>query len=223
MSLQLSGNIQDTHLKSMLDIVLESSQKQLTQLRTQLEDEPEVLVKKEREFIIRECSKLECIASLQIKLDEYRLANSKLKPKEKAKEVGLSSNSQKLGNHLRAIGQYRPNLNWQAHHIICSTHSSHAVARFKLFAYLGINDPFNGCWLPRKRKYATGTCTPNAAWHSYVHTNKYADWIKKEVRPASSKQDLINRLPLIHLKLHNAKDLPDIFTDKGKQDLRTPN
>lgn len=222
MALQPSDMIRDTHLKSMLDVVLESSQKRLSELRTQLKDDPTKLAAKERDFMFRECAKLECMGNLQAKLDDYREKNSRLNAGQKAKEIGASGNSEKLGNHLRAIGQYRPNSHWQAHHIVCSRHASHAVARFKLFAYMGINDPHNGCWLPSKRKHATRTPIPDAVGHAYLHTNKYADWVRREVRPASSKQDLVNRLRGIRLKLHNARNLPDILTDKGKQDLRTP-
>ena len=40
MALQPSDAITDVHLKSMLDVVLESSQRQLTQLRATLKDNP---------------------------------------------------------------------------------------------------------------------------------------------------------------------------------------
>ena len=40
MALQPSDMIRDTHLKSMLDVVLESSQKRLSELRTRLKDDP---------------------------------------------------------------------------------------------------------------------------------------------------------------------------------------
>ena len=72
MALQSSDAITDVHLKSMLDVVLESSQRQLTQLRATLKDNPLELVKKEREFMFCECAKLENIGNLQVKLDDYR-------------------------------------------------------------------------------------------------------------------------------------------------------
>ena len=76
MALQPSDMIRDTHLKSMLDVVLESSQKRLSELRTQLKEDPQKLATKEREFMFRECAKLECLGNLQVKLDEYREKNS---------------------------------------------------------------------------------------------------------------------------------------------------
>ena len=62
---------------------------------------------------------------------------------------------------------------------------------------------------------------PNAVGHAFLHTNSYAGWVRDEVRPANSEQDLINRLRRIRLKLHDARQLPDLLTDNGKQDLKT--
>ena len=224
MALQPSDTIRDTHLKSLLDVVLESSQKRLNELRTQLKDDPKKLAQKEREFMFKECAKLENIGDLQAQLDDYRAKHSSSSPKDKNKETKASNNSEKLGNHLRAIGQYKPNSHWHAHHIICSKHGTHAAARFKLFAYMGINDPFNGCWLPTNHKYATNTPIPSAVGHRYIHTNKYANFVRQEVRPATSKDDLIRRLRDIRRKLHNATKEPSIvalLTENGQEDLRT--
>jgi hypothetical protein len=160
----------------MLDATLENSKKQLIQLRKKLEDDPKKLAKKEREFIIKGCSKLEIIGKLQVNLDEYREEQGALTQVQRLKSAASSASSEQLGNHLRASGYFRWGRHWQAHHIVCSIHPSHATARFRLFAYLSINDPYNGCWLPRKHKYATGTVHRHAVGHAFIHTQKYADW-----------------------------------------------
>ncbi|MES2674435.1 MAG: AHH domain-containing protein [Pseudomonadota bacterium] len=221
MALQPSDHVQDTHLKSLLDVVFENSQKQLVQLRNDLAKEPKKLTQKEREFMFRECSKLESIGNLQAKLDEYRALNSSSNVIQKAKESAAANGSDKLGNHLRATGQLKLGPKWQAHHIVCGRHGSHAAARFKLFAYIGINDPHNGCWLPLQHKYATGTVQPHAVGHTYLHTDKYAAWVEREIVPAAGKDSLIMRLRSIRMKLIDARNLPDVLTEKGKQDLRT--
>ncbi|WP_245929350.1 AHH domain-containing protein [Agarilytica rhodophyticola] len=219
--LEPSDHIKNTHLKSLLDVVFEQSQKELKHMRSQLDSDSQELAKKEREFMFKECAKLENIGKLQSKLDAYREANSSMTPAQRAKECLATDNSEKLGNHLRAIGQFRCGFRWQAHHIVCSRHGSHAAARFILLAYMLINDPFNGCWLPQKHKYAQGTPYPNAVGHVYLHTNDYAQWVTREIRPANNLSDLIRRLQGIRLKLIDARNLPDILTAKGKQDLRT--
>ncbi len=221
MNIKPSDTVQETHLKSALDVALENAQKALTSMRDKLKDEPQNLAKRERAFMIRECSKLENMSNLQMKLDQYREQHSRMKLAERVKEAQNAGNSEKLGLHLRAAGAFRLNKHWHAHHIVCSRHPSHAAARFKLFAYLRINDPYNGCWLPTKHKYATGTIMPNAVGHSYLHTDKYADWVRRDIVSASGKSDLISKLQGIRLKLQDARNLPDILTDKGQTDLRT--
>ena len=53
--------------------------------------------------MFRECAKLENIGNLQVKLDDYRKANSKLNAGQKSKEIGSSINSGKLGNYLEIL------------------------------------------------------------------------------------------------------------------------
>ncbi len=213
--------IQDTHLKSILDITLENSMKQLDQLRERLAKDPSQLAKKEREFMIKECAKLQSIGKLQVNLDKYRESQKKLNPGQREKDGRKSASSEKLGDYLRAIGKFKLGANWQAHHIVCSKHPSHGASRLILYAYLGINDPWNGCWLPTKHKYATGTVLPNAVGHAYLHTTKYAEWVYDEMRPVFDKDSLIRQLGEIRLRLIDARNLPDILTEDGKKDLRT--
>lgn len=203
---------------SMLDATLENSKKQLIQLRKTLAENPKELAKKERLFMIKECAKLETIGNLQVRLDAYREAQCGMNPGQRNKSA---ASSEQLGNHLRANGQFKFGRKWRAHHIVCSRHSSHVRARFLLFAYLGINDPHNGCWLPEKHKYATGTVHRHAVGHVYLHTSEYAEWIEGELRNAYTEAGLISKLMGIRLKLLDARKLPDVLTDKGKQDLHT--
>lgn len=219
MIVQASDSIKDTHLKSMLDVVLEQSKKRLELLRAELNKTPQSKSQRERDFMIRECAKLKNIGLLQNRLDEYREKHSKSLVSQKVKEAKATNGADILGSHLRAVGNFKYGQNWHAHHIVCSKHSTHASARFALFAYMGINDPFNGCWLPTKRKYATGTPLPNAVGHSYLHTNKYAEWVTETVTNAVDKQDIIRRLGDIRRRLQDTNNLPDILAENGKADL----
>lgn len=214
-----SDLVKDTHLKSLLDVVYDNSVKRLNSLREELKENPQNRSKREREFLTKECAKLQTLGSLQTKLDEYRAKHSQTTPGQKNDEAAFKNGSDVLGNHLRAIGQFKYGKNWHAHHIICSRHPSHAMARFTLFAYMGINDPHNGCWLPTKRKYAAGTPLPNAVGHVYVHTEEYARWVARKVVGVSSTREMITRLADIRRGLHDTKNMPDILTKKGKDDL----
>lgn len=222
MALEPSAQVRDTHLKSLLDVVLESSQKRLIALRAKLKDDPAKLAESERRFMLTECAKLENLSDLQIRLDAYREKHLTSSPIDKAKEAKQSGNSQTLGHHLRAVGQFKPNDRWHAHHIVCSRHSSHAAARLMLFAYLGINDPFNGCWLPKKHADANGTVMADAVGHTYLHTNDYAKWVGRSLRPARNKTGMINRLMNLRMKLQSGKRQKDVIallSEKGKADL----
>lgn len=222
MVLEPSAQARDTHLKSLLDVVLESSQKRLIALRAKLKDDPAKLAESERHFMLTECAKLENLGDLQIRLDAYREKHLKSSTMDKAKEVKQSGNSGTLGDHLRAAGQFKPNHRWHAHHIVCSRHSSHAPARLMLFAYLGVNDPFNGCWLPKKHADAKGSIMADAVGHSYIHTNDYAKWVGRSLRPARNKAGMINRLRNLRMKLQSGKrqkDVVALLTEKGKADF----
>ncbi|WP_339074472.1 AHH domain-containing protein [Teredinibacter turnerae] len=162
------------------------------------------------------------MSGLQLKLNEYRELNCGNKPIYKAKDAHKAGNSTILGNHLRADGQARHGANWEAHHIVCSRHASHGSARLKMFAYVGINDPLNGCWLPKKNEDAKGTVLPNAVGHGYLQTNKYAAWVGRTLRMANGERDILNALQSIRRKVQNAKNEPDVvalLTEKGKIDL----
>lgn len=210
--------------QTFLDAVLEQSKQQLIKMRTRLKDQPSQLAGAERDFLFSECARLDALSAMQLKLNEYRHYHSSKysTPIDKAKEARKAGNSAILGNHLRAAGQARHGANWEAHHIVCSRHPSHASARLKLFAYMGINDPINGCWLPKKHADAKSTIYPNAVGHAYIHTNKYAAWVGRRLRGANGKIGILNELRRIKEKMQNAKQESDVralLTDKGKDDL----
>ncbi|WP_018415680.1 AHH domain-containing protein [Teredinibacter turnerae] len=169
-----------------------------------------------------ECAKLDALSGLQLKLNEYRELNCGNRPIYKAKDAHKAGNSSILGNHLRTAGQARHGAHWGAHHIVCSRHASHGAARLKMFAYVGINDPLIGCWLPKKHEDAKGTVLPNAVGHGYLHTNKYAAWVGRTLPMANGEHDILNALQSIRRKVQNAKNEPDVvalLTEKGKIDL----
>lgn len=89
-------------------------------MRGRLDSDPKELAVKEWQFMLKECAKLESIGNLQAGLDEYRKNNNALTAGQKAKDSLASNSSEKLGNHLRAIGQFKLNNNWHAHHVVCS-------------------------------------------------------------------------------------------------------
>jgi len=88
--------------------------------------------------------------------------------------------SKQLGEFLRCIGFPRPGLRWEAHHIVSGYHKEARPARAILAdedIKMRIDDPENGCWMPKTKKDARPTIYPNAVPHCRIHRVRYYDWI----------------------------------------------
>lgn len=86
--------------------------------------------------------------------------------------------SQRLGKFLRADGHPRPAARWDAHHIISGSHQGAASAREILADIeMRIDDPDNGCWMPKTKADARPTIYPNAIGHNRIHRDLYYQWI----------------------------------------------
>lgn len=216
------NDVYSIHVKTHLDLVEKQCHAELGRLRKRLEGNPEKLKQVEREFLIREINKLSTLGKLQAKLNRYRERVSKQNIGTRMLETNRSNNSTKLGSHLRAVGHFRFNSKWVAHHLICSKHPTHSSNRLLLLAYFGINDPHNGSWLPSKHADAKHSNFPHAVGHDYIHTDSYAEWIDNQLANVNSETSLIDALRGIRLQLLNAKLYPSLIntlTVDGKKDL----
>lgn len=88
--------------------------------------------------------------------------------------------SRTLGKFLRADGQPRPGAKWEAHHIVSGSHAEAAESRAVLASQenpIRIDDPDNGCWMPKTKADARPTIYPNAIGHNRIHRQLYYQWI----------------------------------------------
>lgn len=86
--------------------------------------------------------------------------------------------SRTLGKFLRADGHPRPAARWEAHHLISGDHPDAAQSRTILAEILiRIDDPDNGCWMPKTKADARPTIYPNAIGHNRIHRERYYHWI----------------------------------------------
>lgn len=222
---EISEHVRETHLSaSLLSEVIRQSEKRYQLLQKTIEEtetKNRKLSPKELEFRFTECARLENIATLQQKMNEYRASSLRKSFDELDAETLKSNNSQILGRFLTAAGQFRPHFRWQAHHLICSRHASHSGSRLILFTLgFGINDPYNGCWLPVVHKDARGTIYPNAVGHRFIHTKKYAMFVNFRIMTAVDHLEIEARLSSIRVLLQDATNLDkSILTRKGKADL----
>lgn len=92
--------------------------------------------------------------------------------------------SKRLGNFLRADGHPRPAAKWEAHHIISGSSPLAMSARAILAdedIQIRIDDPDNGCWMPKTKADARPTIYPNAIGHNRIHRKLYYLWIQNSI------------------------------------------
>jgi hypothetical protein len=147
-------------------------------------------------------------ARLQAKLESFRREGADMTGFFLATEVHSSS---LLGEFLRCVGFPRPGLRWEAHHIVSGEHKEARATRALLAdedVKMRIDDPENGCWMPKNKKDARPTMYPNAVPHSRIHREKYYDWIFNMLmnveswNPAKSVLNMV-RTQLLHGNIKN--------------------
>lgn len=85
-----------------------------------------------------------------------------------------------LGEFMRAAQMARPGANWEAHHIVSGKHPEAEGSRGVLAddtIKIRIDDPDNGCWMPKTKADARSTRYPNAIGHNRIHRERYYEWI----------------------------------------------
>lgn len=132
------------------------------------------------EHLQRERDRLTLLASLQAQVESYREKNLKAPPTQLLEEEHHPT--EKLAEHLRAVGEPKPSDRHDAHHIIPGKgrwrQKPLITARLNLHLHgVGINDPFNGVWLPRNKADRGHWATPKAPAHKEIHRFNYETWI----------------------------------------------
>ena len=166
---------------------------------------------------ISDFMKLRTIGGLYDRLDGYRVEAERMSPSELENEKHRSS---RLGLYMTRAGEPHPSRHCDAHAIISGGHGD-AVLMRGLLAYfkLRIDDPFNGCWLPRDwedRKHM-----PNhlryAVPHRRIHHRQYYFWMSKYIHVSRIKtQDqLINALRMIRVALQRGAVPPEVMPKTG--------
>lgn len=122
------------------------------------------------------------MAKLQARLKRYRTAVNGNNGKSGAFLLTERHNSSRLGLFLRADGHPKPGVGWEAHHLISGAHEEAAGARVHLAnknVKIRIDDPGNGSWLPKERKFAWNSIYPNAIPHENIHRYRYYQWVEQ--------------------------------------------
>lgn len=118
----------------------------------------------------------------------------------------------RLARHLEQTGQPRP-ANCNPHAIISGGHTKAASSRAILARLkLGIDDPYNGCWLPKDLSVMPHPAMPNAVPHANLHCGEYYDWVDTRINPIRIKNRniLVHELKLIGRQLQQGRVTPKL-------------
>ncbi|MCL6269346.1 AHH domain-containing protein [Sansalvadorimonas sp. 2012CJ34-2] len=129
--------------------------------------------------------------------------------------------SQRLGENMRAVGRPKPTERYDAHAIVSGSHDRAALSRVKMARLrVGLDDPDNGAWLPRRGHDAKGSrcwATPGAIPHSRIHRKSYYNWITRQVSPVTNRDVLKQRLRTTGARLESG-DIPANIKEELRYD-----
>jgi hypothetical protein len=118
---------------------------------------------------------------LKGQLSQFRREGAEMSPLRLANE---KHSSKLLGEFLRSVGLERPGARWEAHHIISGDHPESQFTRALIadeIIKIRIDDPDNGCWMPKTKADARPTIYPNAIGHNRIHRDLYYQWISNAI------------------------------------------
>lgn len=151
-------------------------------------------------------------------LDRYRMRARGMSEEALS---GESHRSQRLAKHLGQAGDPRPSGRCDAHAIISGGHRGSIVLRGVLaLMKVRIDDPHNGCWLPRDwvdRPHLPGYLR-NAVPHRRIHHRRYYEWLGARIRPVivRSPQQLIESLRMARRQLQDGTVPPGVMPQTGR-------
>lgn len=151
-------------------------------------------------------------------LDKYRAQASNMTQNQLQAETHSSS---RMAGYMRRVGDPRPSSRCDAHAIISGNHSDALMLRLLLaWAGIRIDDPFNGCWLPRDwddRKYMPNYLRKGVP-HRRIHHEEYYFWLNNKINPQNIKtpEALINTLRLIRVALQSGSVPPNVMPQTGR-------
>ena len=154
------------------------------------------------------------IASIQAGLEKYRQAAAKMGSKDIR---GEEHNSKRLGEHLRATGKAKPDDRCDAHAIVSGAHKYAALGRAMLARHkIRIDDPDNGCWLPRRSKDTPHWAFPKAIPHSRIHRFNYYFHVWNVIRNTKNEPTLRFALQRIGARLQDGTLPKNVMLPKGQ-------
>ena len=148
-------------------------------------------------------NRVSVVGQIQDGLDRYRAKSANMSYDELINEKHRSS---RLGKMMTCAGELRPSSRCDAHAIISGGHSGAAPLRAVLaWCKRRIDDPINGCWLPRSEADKPPHLRKAVA-HNRIHRHAYFQWLSGYITPATIKSDadLVRTLRMIKTRLKSS-------------------
>lgn len=151
-------------------------------------------------------------------LDKYRAKATTMTDAQLRAETHSSG---RMARYMRRAGDPRPSSHCDAHAVISGNHRDALTLRLLMsWAGIRIDDPFNGCWLPRD--WEDRRHMPNhlreAVPHQRIHHRQYYFWLRNRINPTAirSPDQLINILRLIKVALQSGTVPPSVMPKTGR-------
>jgi hypothetical protein len=107
---------------------------------------------------------------------------------------GVTKYSSALGRALIRMGYQRPDIGYQAHHIVPKNDTRAEKAQEILKEFddgVGIDSAENGVWLPANSRVTNWF---NDVFHSQTFSGNYIRWVVRELSQAGSLQEVLDTL-----------------------------
>jgi len=162
---------------------------------------------------------VQALGAFYDKLDQYRIqANNMGDPALKSE----GHNSSRLAEHMTLGGEGRPSSKCDCHAIISGGHKKAILVRAVMaWLKLRIDDPWNGCWLPRdwEDRVYMPRHLQNAVPHKRIHHGNYYDWLSGRINFMQIKtaDKLIFALNEIRRSLQSGAVPPEVMPKTGRK------
>ena len=163
-------------------------------------------------------NRVDVAAQIQQGIDRYRAKAANMSFDDFMNE---KHRSRRLGKMMACAGEPRPSKRCDAHAIVSGGHRFSAVSR-AVMAWCGmrIDDPHNGCWLPRgeEDKPHMPPHLRKAVAHNRIHRDAYYDWLRTVINRTSVKgtDDLIRVLRMVKTRLQSSALPPRVIPPARK-------
>jgi hypothetical protein len=163
-------------------------------------------------------NRVDVAAQVQYGLDRYRAQALNMTFDDFITEKHRSG---RLAKMMARAGEARPSNRCDAHAIVSGGHRFSAVSR-AVMAWCGmrIDDPYNGCWLPRceEDKPHMPPHLRKAVTHNRIHREAYYDWLRMLINRTSIKSidDLIRVLGMVKMRLQSSALPPRVIPPERK-------